>query len=624
MSIKVVKQITVSEIFPNNALVVYRIPKYQREYTWGKYSWDALFTDVIENENGYFLGAYICVNSSSLGTPVLELIDGQQRFVTLSILLVVLYEQLCDYIADETVKEEDKLTSEDITEVNNLRCQLANKISERINGRRNIRFEQRLLLQMQNHNQDDFRYMLGACEILDEVPKPSSSGKRRIIKAYSFFHDQVDKFVEENLEEGTFVTRADALLYLVGKFNSAILVGIEVDTHQDAYMLFESLNNRGVPLSAIDLIKNLLIATADKEGYSTDDYYERWKAILNNLIDDYSVQERFFRQYYNAFRDTLNEPFKGADASRKYPLGPLATRTTLLAIYEKLIKKDLKLIVDDLSQKSKDYSVILNISDEDRLYKEDLLNLERVQGSPAYIMLLYILSNQKQLNLSDENIVSIVRYLVVFFVRRNITDIPNTRKLTKLFMDIIDTVKVMTGSSIVDVVKDNLMAVSAPDDLFVAKLNGPLYEENYDACRFVLCALEEQFQSKEIHTDLWAKDKSAKYVWTIEHIFPEGDNIPQEWVDMVADGDKMLAKSLQEEYVHTLGNLTITGYNSNLSNMSFDRKKNRKSRDGSKDIGYRNGLYLNADVVNQDEWKIANIKERTNRLVNEILKLFKW
>ena len=624
MSIKVVKQITVSEIFPNNALVVYRIPKYQREYTWGKYSWDALFTDVIENENGYFLGAYICVNSSSLGTPVLELIDGQQRFVTLSILLVVLYEQLCDYIADETVKEEDKLTSEDITEVNNLRCQLANKISERINGRRNIRFEQRLLLQMQNHNQDDFRYMLGACEILDEVPKPSSSGKRRIIKAYSFFHDQVDKFVEENLEEGTFVTRADALLYLVGKFNSAILVGIEVDTHQDAYMLFESLNNRGVPLSAIDLIKNLLIATADKEGYSTDDYYERWKAILNNLIDDYSVQERFFRQYYNAFRDTLNEPFKGADASRKYPLGPLATRTTLLAIYEKLIKKDLKLIVDDLSQKSKDYSVILNISDEDRLYKEDLLNLERVQGSPAYIMLLYILSNQKQLNLSDENIVSIVRYLVVFFVRRNITDIPNTRKLTKLFMDIIDAVKVMTGSSIVDVVKDNLMAVSAPDDLFVAKLNGPLYEENYDACRFVLCALEEQFQSKEIHTDLWAKDKSAKYVWTIEHIFPEGDNIPQEWVDMVADGDKMLAKSLQEEYVHTLGNLTITGYNSNLSNMSFDRKKNRKSRDGSKDIGYRNGLYLNADVVNQDEWKIANIKERTNRLVNEILKLFKW
>ncbi len=624
MSIKVVKQITVSEIFPNNASIVYRIPKYQREYTWGKYSWDALFTDVIENGNGYFLGAYICVNSSSLGTPELELIDGQQRFVTLSILLVVLYEQLCDYLDDNSVKEEDKLQSEDVTEINNLRCQLANKIYDRVNGRRNIRFEQRLLLQRQNNNQNDFRYMLGACEILDDVPRPANAGKRRILKAYSFFHDAVDKFVEENLSDSTFVNRAEALLYLLNKFNSAILVGIEVDSTQDAYMLFESLNNRGVPLSAIDLIKNLLIATADKEGYSTDDYYEKWKAILNNVTDDYTVQERFFRQYYNAFRDTLNVPFKGADLGRKYPLGPLATRTTLLYIYEKLVKKNLKLIVDDLSQKSMDYSIILNNSDEDKLYKDELLNLERVQGSPAYIMLLYILSNQTIMNLTDDDIVAIVKTLVIFFVRRNITDVPNTRKLTKLFMDIIDAIKSMNGSSIVSAVKDNLMAVSAPDELFVAKLNGPLYDENYDACRFVLCSLEEQFQSKEIHTDLWSRDKSAKYVWTVEHIFPEGDNIPQDWIDMIADGDKALAKSLQEDYVHTLGNLTITGYNSNLSNMSFEKKKNRKSRDGSKDIGYRNGLYLNSDVVNQDEWKIDNIKKRTAKMVTEIVKLFSW
>ena len=58
--------------------------------------------------------------------------------------------------------------------------------------------------------------------------------------------------------------------------------------------------------------------------------------------------------------------------------------------------------------------------------------------------------------------------------------------------------------------------------------------------------------------------------------------------------------------------------------MSFDKKKNRKSRDGSKDIGYRNGLYLNNDVVNQTEWKIENIKKRTDRLAKEIVKLFNW
>ena len=66
MSIKSVEQIPVSRIFPNDSSVIYKIPKYQREYTWGKNAWQSLFSDVIENEDGYFLGAYICVNASSL------------------------------------------------------------------------------------------------------------------------------------------------------------------------------------------------------------------------------------------------------------------------------------------------------------------------------------------------------------------------------------------------------------------------------------------------------------------------------------------------------------------------------------------------------------------------------
>ena len=60
MSIKDVDKIPVSRVFPSDSTKVYRIPKYQREYTWGKYEWDVLFSDVIENEPGYFLGAYLC------------------------------------------------------------------------------------------------------------------------------------------------------------------------------------------------------------------------------------------------------------------------------------------------------------------------------------------------------------------------------------------------------------------------------------------------------------------------------------------------------------------------------------------------------------------------------------
>ena len=76
-----------------------------------------------------------------------------------------------------------------------------------------------------------------------------------------------------------------------------------------------------------------------------------------------------------------------------------------------------------------------------------------------------------------------------------------------------------------------------------------------------------------------------------------------------------------EKYVHTLGNLTITGYNQNLSNMSFTDKRDRKNKDG-KDIGYRNGLFLNEDVVNQEEWTIDKIKKRTEKLIEILINLY--
>lgn len=72
---------------------------------------------------------------------------------------------------------------------------------------------------------------------------------------------------------------------------------------------------------------------------------------------------------------------------------------------------------------------------------------------------------------------------------------------------------------------------------------------------------EEKRQTKEINPNFWQKDHSNKLIWSIEHIFPEGKNIPENWLNMIADGDKEKAEALQEKYVHKLGNLTLTIYN---------------------------------------------------------------
>lgn len=590
----------VSQIFSNEKTIIYKIPKYQREYTWGQKEWGLLFNDIIENDYGYFLGSIICVDKSvsAMGDVELEVIDGQQRITSLSLLLISLYEKLNVF--------KDKLDEDQITDLNNIKRELV--------IRSNSENIARLTPQIQNDNRNDYFSLLCEKGLLNDKERKNYAGLRRIYKAYAYFSNAVDKYIEE-LNPQTDEDKISALFELVIRFNSAVLVSIEVETNKDAYMLFESLNNRGVPLSAIDLIKNLLISISDRDG-KAEECYTIWKKIISYLSDDYGVQERFFRQFYNAYRDELNKPYK-TEGKTKYALGYLATRTTLLDIYEKLLKDDYMSFLNRLEAEAKNYAILINNTTEDNYNEtlaESLLDLDRIQGAPSYILLLYLLSNKSILNINDDIIKDIIEYLTKFFVRRNITDYPNTRNLTKIFMDIVALIDGKSGREIYDVTVNYLKENSSSDEEFEKKLNGPVYLDNPDATRFLLCYYENKFKTNEIYTDLWERDNSNKYVWTIEHIFPEGENIPQDWVDMIANGDRDLANEYLVKYTHTLGNLTITGYNQTLSNLSYEKKNNRTNKDGNY-VGYKNGLKLNEDVVDLPAWTKDNIETRTEKLV---------
>lgn len=604
----------VSQIFSNDKSVFYYIPKYQREYTWGKREWGLLFNDVIENDKGYFLGSIICVDDSqsALGETVLEVIDGQQRITSLSILLLALYEQL--NARKEFLDDDQKI------DLSMLKRELVIK--------KGSQFVARLTPQVQSCNQADYYSLLADSQLIN-AEKSKYAGIRRIYKAFDYFNECIEKYITETIGDKEYETEekkqkeVEALFDLVDKFNSSVLVAIQVETHKDAYMLFESLNNRGVPLSAIDLIKNLLISVSDKDQ-KADECYLKWKNILGYLGEEYGAQERFFRYYYDVYREELNKPYP-VSGNQKYALGYVATRSNLMEIYEKLIKADYSTFLVSVEREAKTYSVLINNANEDDSIpelSEELLNLERIQGAPGYILLMYLLSNKNSLEITNEIIKSVIKYLISFFVRRNITDYPNTRNLVKIFMDTVDIAKANRGGTIYTKIVEYLRTCSSTDEMFMMKLGGPIYLDNPDAARFLLCYYEDQFKTNEIYTDLWKRDDSNKYVWTIEHIFPEGENIPECWVDMIADGNKELATNYLNQYAHTLGNLTITGYNSSLSNYAFDKKKDRKNKDGNY-VGYRNGLKLNENVVNQEKWTVENIKARTDMLVAYVMDRFK-
>ncbi|MCF1420837.1 DUF262 domain-containing protein [Mangrovimonas futianensis] len=586
-----------SELFSADHNVTYHIPKYQREYTWTKTNWENLFDDIEESDGGHFLGSIICINTQtdSHKPAELELVDGQQRMTTISLFYLALYAYLFENIPDPN----------DIDLQVELRA-LRNRIILKDN--RTVR----LFPSYSNNNLDDYVWIFSnEIEEVKSKAKPKNLGNRRMSKAFNYF---IDRIFDRD-EDDEFIYSYSDVQKLLNKLNSATLVKIDVATHADAFTLFETLNNRGVPLSAIDLIKNKLLGHLQKEDKKADldENFDRWNNILTNLTEEYKIQERFLRQFYNAFNQ---EP--GIKVDKK----PKALRSNLIHIYEELINRDVHNFFDRLEEASIIYANNIQYDNDDhsKSMVKSLRNLENVNGADGYMLLLFI---ERRFVINENEKIQLVNFLCNYFIRRNVTDSPPTRDLTNYFMDIIKEVNKMESFDFEEIKKIIVeFGKPASDDYFIEKLNGDLYEENVGATRYILSSIEtSETETRERFTNFYSRNKK-QFVWTIEHIFPQGENIPQHWLDMVANGDEKLAKTIRKEYVHKLGNLTLTGYNSQLSNMPLDKKQNKKDKEG-KYIGFKNGLYLNENLKDVESWSKADIINRTQTLVNKAVEIFK-
>lgn len=588
--IKSANQYAVHSLFSHEGNVLYKIPPYQREYSWHKPHWEDLFEDLIDSDGSHFLGTIITLDQTTdaLEGSILQVVDGQQRLTTLTLLLAAVYSVLKERI--------DELDEETRTDLTNLGRQLVRKADG----------QPRVTPQKQGHNLFDFLKVLEDAGLPVEGEWKPYYPSRRIAKCYRYFRSAILKLAEtEELAE------TEAALRVHEAALQAVIVKIEVASHADAFVLFESLNNRGMPLSPVDLIKNHLLAESEKKQImNVDQAFRHWNDMLTSLGDSYSTQERFLRHYYNAFKSELPDA----------PNASVATKTNLIRIYEKVLEQDLKKVVDALVDASKVYGRINCVVELDHptLLDRAFQRLMRAQGAPSYVLLLWLMTKQDELKLSDSHVEGVVDLLTSFFVRRNLTGYPPTYALAKLFMTTIGDASDARGDDVLEIVEERLSAVSASDDEFRERLLGRIYEENTDVARFALTTLAEDAMTKETRVDLWRQEKN-RFVWTIEHILPQGENLPSAWKEML--GGEELAAQVQEEHKHRLGNLTITAYNSNLGNKSFVEKRDRQDSKG-RHIGYRNGLALNADLVTRESWTGEDIERRTQELASRVLSRF--
>jgi uncharacterized protein with ParB-like and HNH nuclease domain len=154
----------------------YHIPKYQREYTWGRNEWEQLLNDIDENDAGYFMGSIICIDDNSELGPgesrIYEVVDGQQRLTTISLLLMAIYSSFLD-LQDEMNDDVDEEDLEDFKlTLSNIRKQLILKKAS-VNSKEYGYFKEktkycflRVQPSTQRHNYSDYLHILNELDLL--------------------------------------------------------------------------------------------------------------------------------------------------------------------------------------------------------------------------------------------------------------------------------------------------------------------------------------------------------------------------------------------------------------------------------------------------------------------------
>src|SRR5690606_31908564 len=245
------------------------------------------------------MGSIICIDDNhELGpgeSRVYEVVDGQQRLTTLSLLLMAIYRAYLEW-EEELTEEDDEEEIEDYKlRLSNIRKQLIHKKNS-INKAETGYFKEkdkfcflRVQPSTQRANYNDYLHILAELGLIKGNFNSKFCGIRRIYKAYNFFFDHLHETLE-------------GLNELLHKINSLKFIHIAVSSSSDAFTLFESLNNRGVPLSVMDIIKNKMLANLEKQHkMNIDDAYDEWQSLLE-FLPEYQDQERFLRHYYNAFK----------------------------------------------------------------------------------------------------------------------------------------------------------------------------------------------------------------------------------------------------------------------------------------------------------------------------------
>lgn len=539
------------------------IPLYQRNYDWKEENCEQLFQDLMKLHNSdrksHFFGSI--VSSVQSGTEDRFIIDGQQRITTVSLLLIAMVNAKKDGLIEATD------------------AKLVEKIFKRYLVDEYQEDERKVKLKPIKKDMQAFDALL-------YKPKDQYIKESNVTRNYDFFYDKI--------------TRAGLMLdELFETIKKLEVINIRLDEDDDPQLIFESLNSTGLDLSEADKIRNyLLMSLAPVEQ---DNLYTRFW----NPIEEFTKYEpsSFVRDYLTMKQGKIGRIDKIYFIFKEYAETANIDRATLL---------------EDMYHYAKIYNHVDTAKVGTDKLNRKLNQLRTLDSTIAYPFFMAFFDYASKVELAETEIYQVLDVIEAYWARRIICNLPSNA-LNKVFAtlhrDVLNYVDKSSGystNSYIDVLtyvllkKGGSSVFPSDDEVKGDFKTRQVYKMPVNSRMFILERMENQ-DNNERHDVV--KELTEKDI-TIEHIMPQ--TLSSKWKATLGDD----WERIHEQYLHTMANLTLTGYNSQYSNLTFIEKRNMQK--GFKDSAFR----LNNFVKSCEQWTETELKARQKELQNVFMRLW--
>ena len=540
------------------------IPVYQRNYDWSTGQCKQLLDDILEvgtnkKMNAHFIGSIVYVHDdvyTASRIKELTVIDGQQRLTTLTLIYLVLH-RLAKELKDEGLVNEISETY------------LINKFAPK---------EEKLKLRPTENNDKALKYLLRSD---DDEYFPDFS---KLVDNFNYFKGRI---TEENYQ------------FVLEGLSRLMFVEISLDREKDdPQRIFESLNSTGLELSQADLIRNFILMGLNRSDQNK--IYQNYWEVIEKLAKDETLNVSRVSDYIRDYLTLENKkiPNKGKvylEFKAKYP-------TTSI--------DELESNLTGIKGLAKHYNKLINPKNEaDKNIRLQLEYINRLEINVAFPFLMKVYDDYAASKIDKPTFLKVLDLIQSFTWRRVILGLP-TNALNKIFMNLYD--KVESDNYLYSIQKSLLQRSGVQRFPKNAEVIDALKVKDVynikSKNRIYLLERLENFENIERVTIESNSDI------TIEHIFPQ--NPDPKWKMELGNDEYIFIK---ENYLNTIGNLTLSGNNGKLGNKPFAEKKDLEG------AGYKDSrLWMNKYLSNLDKWNKTEIERRFDLISERFLKVWEY